>query len=328
MNRRGAVLALLVLGAAPRSTFAQPSGKVRRVGFFFYGSRQSALDSGRYEAFVQGMRELGYVVGQNLMLEERYVDGNAKRLPILAAELVKLNVEVIVATGTPTYRVLRQASPVIPVVITVSPDPVRDGWATTMAQPGGQFTGLSSSAADPGPKQLELLMAAIPKLSRIAVLLHPANPGHPPQLVKIMSAAQNVGIQTIVAQADTVQGIGREFELLAKERAQAVIIPNDTFFFDHLSDIAAQALKHRMPSIGAIYEYVNVGGLMFYGPDLVDNFRRAPLWVDKILKGASAGQLPIEQPSKYSFLINLKTAKALGIAVPQALRLRADRVIE
>jgi putative ABC transport system substrate-binding protein len=328
MNRRDSLLALLALGSAPLGGLAQQASRARRVGFLYFGSRQSALDSGRIDAFAQGMRALGYVAGGNFVLEERYGDGKVQRLPLLAAELVKAGVELIVATGTPTYRAIQQASPTMPVVITVSPDPVRDGWAASLAHPGGMFTGLSSTADDPGPKHLELLMAALPKMTRVAVLLNPNNPGHPSQLVKIMTAAQKFGIRTVVAQADTVQGIGREFAMIARERGQAAIILNDTFFVDQVREIAAQALKHRVASIGAIYEHANAGGLMIYGPDLVENFRRAPLWVDKILKGASAGQLPIEQPSKYLFVINLKTANTLGIAIPQSLRLRADRVIE
>jgi ABC-type uncharacterized transport system substrate-binding protein len=328
LQRRRFVAAAVALLALPLAATAQQKSKISRVGFFYFGSRQSALASGRYEAFVQGMRDLGYVAGSNLALEERYGDGKISRLPTLAAELIKANVEVIVATGTSTYRAIQQASPTIPVVITVSTDPVRDGWAASMARPGGMFTGLSSTAADLGPKQLDLLMSVMPKITKVAVLMHPNNPGQPPQVVKIMIAAQKAGVQTIVGQTDSVQGIEREFAMIAKERAQAAIILLDGYFVAQAREIATQAFKHRVPLIGTNYELADSGGLMSYGPDIVENFRRAPLWVDKILKGASAGQLPIEQPSKYQLLINLKTAKALGIKIPQSVLVRADRVIE
>jgi putative ABC transport system substrate-binding protein len=309
-------------------SFAQQPGKVWRIGFFYFGSRQSASDTGRYSAFIQGMRDLGYIEGKNLVIEARFGDGKVEGLPLLAAQLVQSKVDVIVATGTPTYRVLQQATATIPIVITVSSDPVRDGWAASMARPGGSFTGLSSSAADPGPKLLELLMAAVPKLSRVAVLLHPDNAGHPPQLKRIMSTAQKVGIQVVLAEAGSVQEIDREFAMMARERANAAIILNDTFFVDQLRQIAGQALKHRVPSINAIYEYAAAGGLMSYGPDLADNFRRAATFVDRILKGAKAGELPVEQPTRYYLVINRKAANALGLAIPQSLLVRADKVIE
>jgi putative ABC transport system substrate-binding protein len=180
--------------AAPFANLARAQGKMARIGFFYLGSRQSALETGRYNAFVQGMRDLGYVEGKNLAIESRYADGNSDRLPALAAELIKANIDVIVATGAPTYRALQQAT-AIPVVITVGSDPVREGWAASMARPGGHFTGLTSTAAEAGPKLLELLMAVTPKLSRIAVMVHPNNSAHPPQLKHIMSVAQRSDIQ-------------------------------------------------------------------------------------------------------------------------------------
>lgn len=313
--------------AAPFANLARAQGKMARIGFFYLGSRQSALETGRYNAFVQGMRDLGYVEGKNLIIESRYADGNSDRLPALAAELIKANIDVIVATGAPTYRALQQAT-AIPVVITVGSDPVREGWAASMARPGGHFTGLTSTAAEAGPKLLELLMAVIPKLSRIAVMVHPNNSAHPPQLKNIMSVAQKSDIQVMLAEADTAPGIGREFAMLAKQRVGAVILLNDTFFVQQLREFAAQSLKHRIPSISSLIDYAELGGVMSYGPDLVDNFRRAAAYVDKILKGTKPGELPIEQPARYRLTVNRKTAKALGLTFPQTIMVSADKVIE
>jgi putative ABC transport system substrate-binding protein len=323
---------LVALGASvltvPRGSLAQQQSKVPRIGFLYAGSRQSSLDTGRYNAFVQGMRELGYVEGTNFIIEARFGDGKTERLPALAAELVRLKVDVIVATGTPTYRALQHATTTIPVVITVTFDPVGDGFAASMARPGGNITGLSISAADFGSKLLELLKAAVPKLSRVAVLLNPENPAHPPRVVRIMSTAQKVGIQVVLAEAGTVQEIEREFATMTKERAKAAIIMADGFFLQESRLIAAQALKHRLPSISQLREYAEAGGLMSYGPNSVDNFRRAATYVDKILKGAKPGELPFEQPTRYHLVINHKTATALGLTIPQALLRQADELIQ
>jgi putative ABC transport system substrate-binding protein len=233
-----------------------------------------------------------------------------------------------VATGTPTYRALQHATTTIPDVITVTFDPVGDGFAASMARPGGNITGLSISAADLGSKLLELLKAAVPKLSRVAVLVNPENPAHPPRVIRIMSAAQKVGIQVVLAEAGPVQEIEREFAMMAKERANAAIILADGFFLQESRPIAAQALKHRLPSISQLREYAEAGGLMSYGPNSVDNFRRAATYVDKILKGARPGDLPFEQPTRYQLVINHKTATALGLTIPQALLRQADEVIQ
>jgi len=323
---------LIALGAGvlavPRGSLAQQQSKVARIGFFYYGSRQSSLDTGRYNAFVQGMGELGYVEGTNFIIEARFGDGKAERLPALAAELVRLKVDVIVATGTPVYRALQHATTTIPVVSTVTTDPVGDGFAASMARPGGNITGLSLSAADLGPKLLELLKAVVPKLSRMAVLLQPENPAHPQRVIRIMSAAQKVGIQIVLAEAGKVQEIEREFAMMTKEHANAAIILADGFFLQESRSIAAQALKHRLPSISQLREYTEAGGLMSYGPNAVDNLRRAATYVDKILKGAKPGELPFEQPTRYHLVINHKTAMTLGLTIPQALLRQADEVIQ
>ena len=323
---------LVALGAgvlaAPRGSLAQPASKGARIGFLYFGSRQTALDTGRYNAFIQGMGELGYTEGKNFTLEARFADGKAERLPALAAELVRLKVDVIVATGSPVYRALQHSTTTIPVVITVTIDPVGDGFAASMARPGGNFTGLSITAGDLGPKLLELLKAAVPKMSRVAVLSNPGNPAHPPRVIRIMSAAQKVGIQVWLAEASTVQEIEREFAMMTKERANVAIIVADGLFLQESQSIAGQALKHRLPSISQLRELTEAGGLMSYGPNTVDNFRRAATYVDKILKGAKPGELPFEQPTRYHLVINRKTAMSLGLTIPEALLRQADEVIQ
>jgi putative tryptophan/tyrosine transport system substrate-binding protein len=313
--------------AAPRSSFAQPTSKGARIGFLYFGSRQSALDTGRYNAFMLGMRELGYTEGKNFILEARFADGKAERTPALAAELVRLKVDVIVATGSAVYRAL-QHSTTIPVVVTLTFDPVGDGYAASMARPGGNFTGLSIGAGDLGPKLLELLKATVPKVSRVAVLSNPENPSPPQRVIRIMSAAQKVGVQVWLAEAGTVQEIEREFAVMTKERANAAIIVADGLFLQESQLVAGQALKHRLPSISQLRELTEAGGLMSYGSNNVDNFRRAATYVDKILKGAKAGELPFEQPTRYQLVINRKTAMSLGLTIPEALLRQADEVIQ
>jgi putative ABC transport system substrate-binding protein len=329
MNRRDLLVAFslgALTGALP--ALAQQKGKIRRIGFFYLGSRQSALETGRYQLFLQAMRDLGYVEGKHFVIEARYADGKAERLPDLAAELVRSKVDVIVATGTPLYQALQKATKTIPIVITTSPDPVRDGFAASLARPGGNFTGLSSNNAEAIPKHVELLMTAVPRLSRIAVLRNPDNVGSFPQLKSIQAAAQKTGLQVLPVDARTPDGIERGFSTMAKERAEAVIIPGDTFFLQQVRQIAELALKHRLPSTYVTREYAEAGGFMSYGQNITENFRRAATYVDKILKGAKPGELPIEQPTIFELVINRKTARAIGLTIPQELLLRADRVIE
>jgi putative tryptophan/tyrosine transport system substrate-binding protein len=314
--------------AVPLAAFAQQPGKLWRIGFFYFGSRQSALDTGRYPAFVQGMRELGYVEGKNVIIETRFGNGKVERLPGLVAELVRSKVNVIVETGSAAYRALQHAAASIPIVVTVTADPMIDGLAESLARPGGNFTGLTDTAADLGPKQIELLMAVVPQLSRAGVLLNPDNVSHPVQMKRLMLAAQRVGVQVVLAEAGTITDIEPGFAALARERANAVILFGDTFFVQQLQQIAQAAIKYRVPSMYTLHEYAEAGGLMSYGADLVNNFRRAATYVDKILKGANPGDLPFEQAARYSLAINLKTAKSLGLTIPQSLLLRADEVIQ
>ncbi len=314
--------------AAPLASFAQQQSKVWHVGFFQYASRQSTVASGRYQLFLDGMRELGYVEGKNLVIEARFADGKTGPLPDLAAELVRLKVDIIVATGTPVYQVLQKATKTIPIVITVSADPVGEGFAASLARPGGNITGLSSANLDLTAKHLELLMTAVPRLSRVAVLINPAHRGHPARLKIIQAAAVRTGTQVLPVDAPTPDGIERGFASMSRERAQAVIILGDSFFDQQERQITALALKHRLPSIFVVRDFAEAGGLMSYGQNQADNFRRAATYVDKILKGAKPGDLPIEQPTKFELVVNMKTAKALGIKIPRSILVRADKVIE
>jgi putative ABC transport system substrate-binding protein len=329
MNRRDLLVAFS-LGALAEAlpALAQQKGKLRRIGFLYFGSRQSALDTGRYNAFLQGMRELGYAEGKQFVIEGRFADGKTEGVPALAAELVNAKVEVIVATGTAVYSVLQRTTTVIPVVVTVSPDPVGEGYAKSLARPGGNITGLSTRSIDLDPKHIETLMSAVPKLARIAVLWNPANPGHLPRVKNLQAVAKKLGLQALGVEGRTPQEIERGFVTMARERTEAVIVLTDVFFVQQMRQIAELAIKHRLPSIFGVSEYPEAGGFMSYGQDITANFHRAATFVDKILKGAKPGELPFEQSMKFNMVVNRKTAQAIGLTIPQELLLRADRVIE
>ena len=327
MRRRWLIAIGASVLASPFAAFAQQSGKVPRIGFLYFGSRQSAIEAGRYPAFVEGMRDLGYVEGKTLVIESRFSDGNPERSPALAAELIKLNPDVIVATGSPIYRALQLATGTVPIVLTVGVDPVAGGYAASMAKPGRNFTGLTDTAADLNPKLLELAMTVVPNLTRIGVLIQKDNVGHPRQLAKLMLTAQKAGVQIVLAEAGAASTIEAAFAMFARERVRAAIVFSDTFFTQEARQIADKASKHRVALLSALTQSAETGYLISYGADLVDNFRRAATYVDKILKGAKPGELPFEQPTRYYLTLNLKTAKALGLTIPQSLLVSADKVI-
>ena len=313
--------------AAPLGSFAQQKPKVWRIGHLEFGSRQMSLDTGRHSAFLQGMRELGYAEGKNFVFEARYADGNSDRLDGLAAELVRLKADVILTIGNPASHAAQRATPTIPIVVVAAADPVRDGFAASLARPGGNITGLSTGAGDIIQKYVELLIAMVPKLSRVAVLLNPGNGGHSPLLLSLQIAVQRAGRQVLPTSVRTVDDIERGFAAMARERADAVIILPDTFFAQQRQQISTLALKHRLASIAQTSAFVEAGCLMAYGFDIDDSLRRTAIFVDKILKGAKPGELPFEQPTRYYLVINMKTAKALGIKIPNSILVRADKVI-
>lgn len=330
MNRRRKLVVAFGAGAlmAPFASFAQQQGKVWRIGYIDFGSRQSTLDSGRHGALIEGLRELGYAEGRNFVLEAHYADGNMDRVDGFAAELVRQKVDLILTLGSATSRAAQRATATIPIVVISSPDPVREGFAASLARPGGNLTGMSNGADDTVQKLVELLIAAAPKLNRIAVLINPANGAHASLLSGVQAAARKTGKQVLPVSVRTPDEIQSRFAAMARERADALIILADAFFFQQRTQIAALALRHRLASIYALTGYAETGGLMNYGSDNTDNFRRAGVFVDKLLKGAKPGELPFEQPVRYYLVINRKTAKALGLTIPQSLLISADKVIE
>ena len=329
MNRRDAVVRLVALSAAPAAAFAQQQGNVRRIGFLAARSRSTQSNPDvYYDAFTQGMRELGYVEGKNLVIEWRFAEGKYERLPALAAELVRMKVELIATNSTPATEALQRATSTIPIVAIAVGDPIASGFAASLARPGGNITGLSLITIDLGPKYLELLKLIMPALSRAAVLENPGNPVDPAILKSVEAAGRQLGVKVLPVDASTLEEIERGFAAMGRERADAVIILPDSFFIRQRRQITELAARNRLPSMFSFREDVEAGGLMSYGVNMADIFRRAAIFVDKVLKGAKAGELPFEQPTKIHLAINRKTAKALGITISQELLFRADEVID
>lgn len=329
MRRRDTVAALLAIGAsAPFACFAQPRGKVWRVGVLVPRRRPESIDGDFIGAFPRGMRELGYVEGKDLVIEWRFGDGRAERLPELAAELARLKMDVIVSGSSQGIGALQKATSSIPIVMATSGDPIGSGFVKSLARPGGNITGLSNLFGDASPKQLELLRSMAPKLSRVAVLINPANPSFVTIVKNVQAAAQKVDVSVLPAEARTAQEIDDAFPAMVRGNAGAVIVGADTLFIQQTRRIAELAVKHRLASVSSFREYALAGGLISYGPNLAEQFRRAAAYVDKIFKGAKPADLPVEQSATFELLVNGTTAKALGLRIPQSMRVRADKVIE
>ena len=330
MNPRRKLLIALSLSAlaVPLGSHAQQPGKVWRVGFLALRHVDFVDADYYYGPFRQGMRELGYIEGRNLAIEWRSAEGRAERLPALVADLVQLKVDVIVTAGSAATSAAQQATSALPIVMATTPDPVGSGFVESLLRPGANITGLSNLSVDINRKHLEIMLSIIPRLSRVAVLINPTNSSHAAILKSTQDAARKLDIKVLPAEARTPQEIERAFSAMARERAGAVIIAIDAFFIQQGRQIAQLAAKQRLPSMAGSREYVEAGGLMSYGQNLADNYRRAATYVDKILKGARPGDLPVEQPTTFELFINRKTAKTIGLAIPQELLLRADRVIE
>jgi putative ABC transport system substrate-binding protein len=328
-NRRKLVIALGASAlTAPLVSFAQQQGKVWRVGFLSLRARPDSFDSDIYGAFSRGMRELGYIEGKNLAIEWRFTEGKDERLSGLAAELINLNVDVIVTGGPLATREVRKTSATIPIVVASADDPVASGFVKTLAHPGGNITGLWNVGSDLGPKRLEMMLEMVPNLSRVAVLVNPGSSSNSNGLESIQAAGQKRGVKILPMKAQTPQEIDNAFSLIRQQTASALIVSLNPLFQQQRNQIAELTAKHRLPSIAADRIYAEAGCLMSYGSSLIDGFRRAATYVDKILKGAKPGDLPIEQPTTYELVINMKTAKALGIKIPQSILVRADKVIE
>ena len=322
MDRRSFLLTSLAgVFAAPLTAMAQPAGKVYRIGFLRNGPPPTTF----IEGFRQGLRELGYVEGQNITLDYGLA-GSADQLFDAATELVRRKVDVMIASGTPPVPVAKRATKTIPIIFVASIDPVATGLVASLARPGGNLTGFAGTHADLMGKRLELLRETITKLSRVAVLSHQTNPGNTEYIRQAELAARALGVPL---QLLTVRDAG-DFERAFGEArgASALIQLDDVIFTSHRKQIVELAVKNQLPAIYGFREFVDAGGLMAYGPDWPDLYRRAATYVDKILRGARPADLPIEQPTKFELVINMKTAKALGLTIPPSLLLRADHVIE
>ena len=330
MSRRRQILIALGSGAliAPYASLAQQNNKIRRIGFLVAAARPQSIDAHYMGAFVRGLRDLGYVEGKNFVIEWRFADGNYQRLPVLAGELISMNVDVLMTGGTAANSALQKATTTIPIVNATMSDPVGNGFAKSLTHPGGNITGLALATTDMSPKHVELLRLIVPKLTSLGLLVNLGNSAHPAVAKSITTNAQRLGIKVRVLDARNADGLTRNFSIMKQERTEAVIAVVDAFFISQRREIAELALKNNLPSMFSAQEHVEAGGLMSYGQNLADLYRRAAAYVDKIFKGAKPGNLPIEQPAVFSLAINSKTAKALGLEIPQELLLRADKVIE
>jgi len=313
--------------AAPLAAGAQPTGKVYRIGFILTATPN---ETGHLlKALNEGLRELGYVEGRNVVFERRYAEGRQERLPALAAELVRLNVDIFVTGSNPVIAAVKQVTATIPVVMAVSRDPVGSGFIASLARPGGNITGLANDPApEIGGKNLQLLKEAAPRVSRVAFLWNPVPLGAGTYKNAVESTARNLGVtfQSVeVRGRDEFEGA---FAAMVRERANGVVVASDPVLFGPRSQVVLLAGKTRLPAVYPQREFVDAGGLISYGTNLADQFRRAAIYVEKILKGAKPGDLAVEQATKFELVINLKTAKALGLTIPPAVLARADQVIE
>jgi putative ABC transport system substrate-binding protein len=326
MNRRQALFALSVLGLglpAARESSAQPTTKTPVIGLLDAGERLEW-----WAAFRQQLRDLGYVEGQNVAFEARFARGTFERLPTLAEELVRRKVAVIVTSGSVATQTALRATTTIPIVTATGDDPVSLGVAESLARPGGNVTGVTSLSGELTRKRFELLREVFPKIDRLAVLWHRDNPGSANAMRDLEAAARSSKVALRVQAVKSADELTGAFSAMTQEHARAVFVIADPLFFSERRRISDLAIKHKLPSIYGVSDYVEAGGLLSYGASYSELFRRAAVYVDKILKGAKPGDLPIEQPTKLELVINLKTARALGVAIPRLVLLRADQVIE
>jgi putative ABC transport system substrate-binding protein len=315
------LLATVFLTTVSAAAGQQPVGKVPRIGFLS-GSRQP-WD----EAFRQGLRELSYVEAKNIIIDYRYAEGKFERLPDLANELVRLNVDAIVAGETEAIRAAKQSTSTIPIIMAVTADPVGSGFVASLARPGGNITGLTSVSTDLSGKRLELLKETVPRLTRVAILWNSGNPDNATQLREAESAATAVGVQLQPVEVKSSNDFDKAFSVITKGRAGALYALGDSLIATNRKRIVDFAAKNRLASMFSTRAAVEAGALMAYGTNFLDLFRRAATYVDKILKGTKPADLPVEQPTKFEFIINLKTAKQIGVTIPPNVLARADKVI-
>jgi putative ABC transport system substrate-binding protein len=324
MRRREFIRLLSGAVAWPVAAQAQQTSKIPRIGYFMDRSGPGVFD----EAFLVGLRENGYVIGQNIAIEYRWTEGKTERLPALVADLVSHKVDVIVTAGAESVKVAKQATTTIPIVMTSSQDAVGDGLVASLARPGGNVTGRSVYAPELTPKRIELLKEMVPGLSRVAALWNVQNAGGQGQLREAETAAHALDVAIVSLDVHIPDGLDEAMARAVQAGAGAVLILSDSSTISNRAKIGASARLNRLPTIFANKAYLEGGGLMSYGPDIVDSFRLSAIYVAKILKGAKPADLPVEQPTKFELVINLKTAKALGLTVPPTMLTRADAVIE
>ena len=323
VKRREFVLASL--GALVPSHLVAQTARLRRIGFLGSGSAAAMVQP--IEAFKSGLRELGYVEGKDIVVEYRWGDGNAERLAQHTAELLRLNLELIVVWATPAALTVKQANATIPIVMVSVGDPQHSGLIADLARPRGNVTGMANLNETVIPKQVELLTEVLPGIRRIAILHNPKNPSLTPQLKSGEAGARALGIQPVVVNAQAPSELESAFSSIASSSVAALLVLSDPIFLSERRRIADFATKHRLPTVFSRSENVEAGGLMSYGTSITEQFRGGAKYVDKILRGAKPGDLPVEQASTFEIVINLSTARALGARIPESLVLRADRVI-
>ena len=313
------------LAVVPQAARAQQAASPRRIGVLLVARTPEHKD---VQQFRQGLLDAGYAEGRDVVIEWRSANGDYARIPELAADLVQRKVDVIVVEATLATQALKRATSTIPIVMAVVADPVGSGLVANLAHPGGNVTGLSMTITDLSAKQLQLLKETIPRLTRVAVLWNPATPYHPKVVEAFKAVAPSLSIELAFVGVRTPEQFGPAFSTVSRAHVQALYVINDAFFFNHRTTLVKLASKARLPVIYDERNFPNAGALMSYGPNIGDLCRRSAEYVDKILKGAKPGDLPIEQPTKFELVVNLKTAKALGITIPESILLRADEVIQ
>jgi len=316
----------MAIVGAPLADGAQQAGRTVTIGYL--GNSSPALESNLVEAFREGLRQLGYVEGRNLIIKFEWAEGHQERHPALARELVRLTPDVILTAGTPGALAAKQATQSIPIVTAIAGDAVATGLVASLAKPGGNVTGLSTLAPELDGKRLELLKEAVPKLSRVAVLRNPANPFTTIAWKAMQPAAEALGVKLQPVEASSPNDLERALARIEATPPDGLVFIVDRFLASYRASIVQFVVKNRLPGMFPYPEFAQEGGLMAYGPDYADLFRRTATYVDKILKGAKPGDLPIEQPTKFELVINLKTAKTLGFTIPQSVLIRADEIIQ
>ena len=328
MRRRAFMASALGLCAAPHVASAQQVGKVARIGTLQPNTRDVAARSPRWAAFHKGLQDLGWIEGQNLVIERRFADGQLGRLAELAADLARIGVDVLVTAAAPSALAAQGATRSIPIVVLDPGDPVGLGLVASLARPGGNITGVSSIAPELAAKRLALLKEAVPAMVRVAILSDAAIPPAEIAMQELEATGKVLGVQIQSVSIKGVTGIEQAFGEIVRQRADGIVVFPDPLTFANEVAITGFALKTRIPALYGAMEFVQAGGLMSYGPSYHEMFRRGANYVDRILKGAKPGDLPIEQPTRFECVLNLKTAKALGLTIPRSVLLRADRVIE